>query len=85
TGIARTGELQFPLIAEATGPAEPISHRPVWFGDSWIETPVYTRDDLKAGHAVTGPALIEENASVTVLAPGKSLTVDGYGNLLIVT
>ena len=85
TGIARTGELQFPLIAEATGPAEPISHRPVWFGDSWIETPVYARDDLKAGHAVTGPALIEENASVTVLAPGKSLTVDSYGNLLIVT
>ena len=40
---------------------------------------------VKAGHAVTGPALIEENASVTVLAPGKSLTVDGYGNLLIVT
>ena len=85
TGIARTGELQFPLIAEASGPAEPISHRPVWFGDSWIETPVYARNDLKAGHAVTGPALIEENASVTVLAPGKSLTVDGYGNLLIVT
>ena len=85
TGIARTGELQFPLIAEATGPAEPISHRPVWFADSWIETPVYTRNDLKAGHAVTGPALIEENASVTVLAPGKSLTVDSYGNLLIVT
>jgi N-methylhydantoinase A len=85
TGIARTGELQFPLIAEATGPAEPISHRPVWFADGWIETPVYTRNDLKAGDAVTGPALIEENASVTVLAPGKSLTVDSYGNLLIVT
>jgi N-methylhydantoinase A len=85
TGTARTGELQFPLIAEATGPAEPVSHRPVWFGDSWTETPIYARDDLKAGHAVTGPALIEENASVTVLAPGKSLTVDNYGNLLIVT
>jgi N-methylhydantoinase A len=85
TGTARTGQLQFPLIAEAAGPAEPVSHRPVWFGDSWIETPVYTRGDLEAGHAVTGPALVEENASVTVLAPGKSLTVDSYGNLLIVT
>jgi N-methylhydantoinase A len=85
TGTARTGQLQFPLIAEAKGPAEPVSHRPVWFDDGWIETPVYARNDLKAGHAVTGPALIEENASVTVLAPGKSLTVDRYGNLLIVT
>jgi N-methylhydantoinase A len=85
TGTARTGHLQFPLIAEAAGPAEPVAHRPVWFGDSWMETPVYTRGDLKAGHAVTGPALVEENASVTVLAPGKSLTVDSYGNLLIAT
>jgi N-methylhydantoinase A len=27
--------------------------------------------------------LVEESASVTVLDPGKKLTVDRYGNLLI--
>jgi N-methylhydantoinase A len=35
------------------------------------------------GHAIQGPALVEENASVTVLDPGKSLKVDRYGNLMI--
>ena len=31
----------------------------------------------------TGPALIEEHASTTVLMPGDTLTVDAYGNLVI--
>jgi N-methylhydantoinase A len=83
TGTARTGQLQFPLIAEATGPAEPVSRRPVWFGEGWIDTPVYARETLRAGHAIQGPALVEENASVTVLDPDKSLSVDRYGNLMI--
>jgi N-methylhydantoinase A len=83
TGTARTGQLQFPLLAEATGPAEPVSHRPVWFGEGWIHAPVYAREALRAGHAIQGPALVEENASVTVLDPDKSLTVDRYGNLMI--
>ena len=83
TGTARTGELEFPVIADATGPAQPISSRPVWFEAGWVDTPVYARDDLKAGHAIHGPALVEESASVTVLDPAKSLTVDRYGNLMI--
>jgi N-methylhydantoinase A len=83
TGTARTGQLQFPLLAEATAPAEPVSHRPVWFGEGWIDAPVYTRESLRAGHAIQGPALVEENASVTVLDPDKTLTVDRYGNLMI--
>jgi len=29
--------------------------------------------------------LVEENASVTVLDPAKSLTIDKYGNLLLMT
>ncbi|MER8447853.1 hydantoinase/oxoprolinase family protein [Mesorhizobium sp. M1066] len=83
TGTARTGELVFPTIADADGPAQPKSRRPVWFEGGWRETPVYSRDDLRCGHTFTGPALVEENASVTVLDPDKTLNVDRYGNLLI--
>jgi N-methylhydantoinase A len=32
---------------------------------------------------VTGPALIEEYASTTVLAPGDRMEVDRFGNLVI--
>jgi N-methylhydantoinase A len=83
TGIAKTGELSFPEIDSAKAAAKPVSRRPVWFPGGWMETPVYARADLLQGHAVSGPALIEESASVTVLDPSKKMAVDRYGNLLI--
>jgi N-methylhydantoinase A len=83
TGIAKTGRLSFPEIGKAKSPAAPVSRRPVWFADGWLDTPVYARTDLLQGHTVSGPALVEESASVTVLDPGKKMTVDRYGNLLI--
>jgi N-methylhydantoinase A len=54
----------------------------VYFG-RLMDTPVYDRDRLKAGNRISGPALIEERASTTVLAPGDALEVDTAGNLLI--
>jgi len=83
TGIAKTGRLGFPEVAAAKVQVRPTSRRPVWFADGWIDTPVYARADLLQGHTVSGPALIEESASVTVLDPGKTMAVDRYGNLLL--
>lgn len=83
TGIANTGELSFPEIGKAEGDPKPASVRPVWFDRGWVDTPVYDRDTLRAGHRIAGPALVEENASVTVLDAGKDLLVDRFGNLLI--
>lgn len=54
-------------------------------GASIIDAPLYARDSLLAGNRVTGPALIEEPASMTVLLPGDSLVVDGTGSLIIET
>jgi N-methylhydantoinase A len=85
TGAANTGELAFPEISKAEGRAAADSKRPVWFDQGCVDTPVYDRDSLRAGHTIAGPALVEENASVTVLGPGKSLSVDRFGNLLIIT
>jgi N-methylhydantoinase A len=58
--------------------------KPVYFRSSgWADTPVYTRDRLLAGNLITGPALIEEHASTTVVQPGDDLRVDELGNLQI--
>ena len=56
--------------------------KPVYFG-RLMDTPVYQRDRLRAGNRIGGPALIEEHASTTVLAPGDALEVDSAGNLMI--
>jgi N-methylhydantoinase A len=47
------------------------------------DAPTYRRAELLAGNKITGPALVEEHASTTVLMPGDRMTVDDYGNLVI--
>ena len=59
--------------------------KPVYFGSAgkFVETTVYDRKHLRRGNEIEGPALIEEHASTTVLAPGDRLSVDAFGNLVI--
>jgi N-methylhydantoinase A len=72
-------------LAVGSGKADDalIGVRPVEFGvlGGRIDTPIYAREKLSAGHTIAGPALIQEYASTTVLAPGDTLTVDRLGNL----
>ncbi|MDO3381416.1 hydantoinase/oxoprolinase family protein [Gilvimarinus algae] len=57
--------------------------------DEWLElpelgqTPLYRRPALVSGTSLQGPALICEQVSTTLLAPGWQLTVDTMGNLLL--
>jgi N-methylhydantoinase A len=72
----------------AGGPEPPraafTGKRPVHYeGVGFTDTPTYARSALVAGNKITGPALIEEHASTTVLAPGDQLTVNAYGHLEI--
>ena len=64
---------------------EPPETRRIYFSETgdFVATPVYRRADLGAGAAIEGPAVIEEEASTTLLLPGDSLGVDAYGNLRI--
>lgn len=58
--------------------------RPVHFlKEGFIDTAIYDRALLRPGHVVTGPALIEEIASTTVITPGTEGTVDEFGNVII--
>lgn len=51
--------------------------------DGKIEVPVYIREGLGVGSEIYGPAIIEEQTSVTVLYCNQKLSVDNYGNLII--
>ena len=41
------------------------------------------REKLGNGSSINGPAIIEEETSVTVLYPDQKLYVDEFGNLII--
>jgi N-methylhydantoinase A len=44
---------------------------------------IYDRDLLQAGNRLSGPAIVEEAAATTLVAPAQELLVDELGNLLI--
>jgi N-methylhydantoinase A len=80
-GVAPKAEL---ARYEATGetPA-PRSRRPVTFFDSDgpSDTPVYLRDDLPAGFAFEGPAIVDQFDSTVVVPPGWRAEVDEWLNI----
>jgi N-methylhydantoinase A len=59
--------------------------RPVWFGEAsgFVSCPVVDRYRLQWGNRISGPAVIEELDSTTVVHPGYLAVVDQYGNLLL--
>jgi N-methylhydantoinase A len=81
TAIAVGPKARLPELAKASGAAEAGGRRRVVFEGGAIDTPVYARDRLLAGHRIAGPAVVEEAASVTILRPDQFLTVDRWGNL----
>jgi N-methylhydantoinase A len=58
-----------------------IERRRVWFGDGWVDCPVYDRAVMPAGHAFTGPAIVEEAGGTSVVPPGWRVTVHASGAL----
>ena len=60
------------------------SWRNVWFpGTGFVDTPIYDRAKLGAGHSFDGPAIVEQTDSTTVVPPDAAVEVDALGNILI--
>jgi N-methylhydantoinase A len=66
-----------------TAAERPRRERSVSFDGAWRSTPVLARESLAAGTRLTGPALIEQMDTTTVIAAGDLVTVDGLGNLIV--
>ena len=66
------------------GSAACYAERKVFFEGKFIPSRLYRRAALAPGDTVTGPAMITEYTSATVLPPGYSAQVDVFDNLVIV-
>jgi N-methylhydantoinase A len=51
----------------------------------YVDTPIYDYRKLRAGHVITGPAVIEVETTTVVVPPEMTGTVDHLGNLNIIT
>ena len=54
-----------------------------YYEQEWHDAVIYDRGKLGVGNVVTGPAIIVEMDSTTLVLPGHAATVDPVGNLLI--
>lgn len=81
----RRPELDLSRLIDPAGRSETVSAkdmRRVWFGE-WMDVPVYWRDHLPLDLHLTGPAIIEQMDTTTLVEPGCVVTSDTDGNLII--
>ena len=67
-----TGDMPSPTGIERT-----------WFGDTWLETPVYQRSELPGAAELAGPAIVLEDACTTLVPPSWNARVSGHGHLVL--
>jgi 5-oxoprolinase (ATP-hydrolysing) len=69
--------------ARAAAPPDPVERVEIHTGGKRHRTPVFLRDRLLPGHAITGPAIIAENNATTVVEPGWRAQITALDHMLI--
>jgi N-methylhydantoinase A/oxoprolinase/acetone carboxylase beta subunit len=74
-----------PVPAQRAQPVSPRAERPVLFESTETpsNTPIYDRATLAPGHRFSGPAIVEQEDTTTVVHPGWSVEVVTGGNILL--
>ena len=84
-GIGRINRVEFPRFdrGDSDPAAAVLDQQRVHFDGAFVTAEVYSRERLRAGHRLLGPALITQEDSTTIIHPGYVGTVDERLNLLI--
>lgn len=62
-------------VAEA---APEKARRPVWWQSGYTETPIFELGDLRPGHRIEGPAIVESVATTLAVPPGRNVRLDRH-------
>jgi N-methylhydantoinase A len=82
--IGRTPKPQLKPLSRPNGSAGPRvnQQRKIHLDDDVIEATVYARDELYPGDRIAGPCIVEQYDTTSVIPPGFTVVVDGWGNLI---
>jgi N-methylhydantoinase A len=80
TLVGVTGKPSLPAIGRSSAKPPLKSRRKAFFGDRFVDTPIYDGPQLRVGHRLRGPAIIEEPFTTIVLHPRQTATLDRFGN-----
>jgi N-methylhydantoinase A/acetone carboxylase beta subunit len=65
-----------PVLPKETGSPEPKLHRDVWWDGGFEETPVYEMTEVRNGHAIEGPAILEAESTTFAVPPARRTWLD---------
>jgi acetone carboxylase, beta subunit len=78
TGAVDVEKPALPDEQEEDGGEPPAkSTRPVWWRDGFEETAIFEQEDVRAGHSIEGPAIVESPADTFAIPPGRTARLDG--------
>ncbi len=80
-GITQKPQLPRETLGELMA-AAPQAMRPAVFDGRSQSTALYRRDDLQAGAAAAGPAIIAGREATTVIPPNFKFRIDTLGNII---
>ncbi len=84
TARGRLPRPQQPHIEATRRAPEAVGSRAVYFdSDTAVDAVLYDRAQLLPGQEITGPAVIDQLDSTTLVYPGDTARVDGANNLII--
>ena len=72
-------------VREHTGSPAPRDRRNVWLSEPGgsVDCPVYSRSDLLPGQTISGPAIVEQMDTTTLVLPQMLVHVDEWQNLIM--
>jgi N-methylhydantoinase A len=85
TGVGAISRPELQPVAAGDGDPERArdGSRPLFVASDRYEAPVYRRERLRAGDAISGPAVIQEFGSTLPVHPGFEARVDELGNVVV--
>jgi N-methylhydantoinase A len=82
-GVVPAPELRSGVASGPDASAAVVDEHDVTFDGRSVRTKIYDRAKLEPGAAISGPAIVTEFDSTTVVLPGHEATVDTTYNILI--
>jgi N-methylhydantoinase A len=84
-GLVKKADIKVQSKSDNLSPPTPVETRQVWMPevDGVVSCPVFARSDLKFGHTIVGPAIVEQMDTTTLILPEMTGRIDAYLNLIL--
>jgi len=70
---------RLPTLPSAAGAPPVKESRPVWWSAGWVDTPIHEMEDVRPGHTLEGPAVLEAESTTFPIPPDRRATLDEHG------